>query len=289
MTDHAFVTMDVFTDVPFGGNQLAIFPHSAELSTDTMQAIAGEMNISETIFIIDRPGKHPLIRIFTPKAELPFAGHPLVGAAIFLAEHSGRETVTMDVQAGVVTATATAGPTGIEATIRVPQAPVRGSSLEREPAATLLGLPLDELPFEPVTYSAGVPYTFIPVGSRTSLAAIRFNNSIWSAAYKDSWAPAIFALTVEDWRRSDDAYGRMFAPGIGITEDSATGSAAAALAGLLAEKQGRDGPQRWTLYQGEDMGRPSRISVLANVTGGIVEEVSISGTAVPMTKGQLRI
>ena len=290
MHDHPFVTMDVFTDRRFGGNQLAIFPQGDALTSEEMQLIAAELNISETIFLLPGSrGTDTHVRIFTPKAELPFAGHPLIGAAIYLAGVTGRDHVEMHVAAGKVCATVEQDRAGrAQATLIVPSQPERGPRVELAAAADVLGLSPHQIPFAPETYSAGIPYTFVPLVDRAALSAIKFDITTWSEWFKNSWAPAIFAFTMEDWSSSADVHGRMFAPGIGISEDPATGSAAAALAGLLARLQRvQSNETAWTLYQGEQMGRPSRIGVALSRTATGDATVRITGGAVEVIRGTL--
>jgi trans-2,3-dihydro-3-hydroxyanthranilate isomerase len=290
MHDHPFVTMDVFTDRRFGGNQLAIFPQGDVLTPDEMQVIAAELNISETIFLLPGSGDTDTrVRIFTPRAELPFAGHPLIGAAIYLSGVSGRDSVEMSVAAGKVTARVTHGNAGpAEATLVVPSQPERGPRAELAAAADVLGLSTHQVAFAPETYSAGIPYTFVPLVDRAALSEISFDVTTWSECFKNSWAPAIFAFTMQDWSSSADVHGRMFAPGIGISEDPATGSAAAALAGLFARLQRVQSKETaWTLYQGEDMGRPSRIDMAVSRSPSGDVTIRITGGAVEVIRGTL--
>ena len=276
---HDFVTLDVFTDRPFGGNPLAIFPKGDGIDTATMQAIAGELNLSETVFIThpDRQ-KTPCVRIFTPKVELPFAGHPLVGAAIFLAEEAGMATgaeIIMETAAGTIHADVQrqAGPAG-----------------SAEDAAATLGIALDDLAFAPAAYSAGVPYFFVPVVSRTLLSRVTLDLAHWTRSFRDAWASAIFVYTMDDWTHGGEIYGRMFGPGVGIPEDPATGSAAAALAGVLRDIQRLDaGESEWIVHQGEDMGRTSLIRIEASVSAGVVTQAKIGGTAVRRIEGTMQL
>lgn len=294
MTEHPFLTMDVFTDRRFGGNPLAIFPRADDIPSTSMQAIAAELNLSETVFVTrgdDDAG--PRVRIFTPKVELPFAGHPLVGTAIHLAgkDHSAT-SVAMTVHAGTVHATVKRREDGMsEAAITAPHLPVAGPDPSLADAAAVLSISRKEIAFSPRAYSAGVPYAFIPVASREVLSRVTLDPSVWSARFKTSWAPALFPFSMEEWKTGREVHGRMFAPGIGINEDPATGSAAAALAGLLAELQTptTSDDARWTLFQGDDMGRPSRIGIDAEIVDGQVAVARIFGTAVDVFSGTLRL
>lgn len=290
--EHSFVTMDVFAEHRFGGNQLAIFPDTDDLDTETMQAIACELNLSETIFITrPKASRNHHVRIFTPKVELPFAGHPLVGAAIYLSMQENTGEIAMEVRAGTVRATVGRKNGRPEAAIAVPQLPEPGPASQLADAAAVLSLPAAEIAFPPAAYSAGVPYTFVPLKSRDALTRSVLDHGVWRAKFRASWAPAIFALTMEDWTSGKDIHGRMFAPGIGISEDPATGSAAAAMAGLLVQLQGppADGTCKWTLYQGEDMGRPSQIAIETELRNGLINAARIRGTAVEVVRGTMQI
>ena len=292
---HNFVTLDVFTDRPFGGNPLAIFPKGDGIDAATMQAIAGELNLSETVFIMhpDRK-KTPCVRIFTPKVELPFAGHPLVGAAIFLAEEAGMAAGTeiiMETAAGTIHADVQRQAGALaRALVTAPQAPVAGPAGSAEAAAATLGIALDDLAFAPAASSAGVPYFFVPVVSRTLLSRVTLDLAHWTRSFRDAWASAIFVYTMDDWTHGGEVHGRMFGPGVGIPEDPATGSAAAALAGVLRDIQRLDaGESEWIVHQGEDMGRPSAIRIEATVSAGVVTQARIGGTAVRRIEGTIRL
>ncbi|TEA78848.1 PhzF family phenazine biosynthesis protein [Allopusillimonas ginsengisoli] len=291
----AFITMDVFTDRRFGGNPLAIFPNAAALSTEAMQQIAMEMNLSESVFIISRGDTPiPLIRIFTPKVELPFAGHPTVGTALFLAaqpDANGLSTLILETKSGLVQAEIFTSAEGLQhARITAPQPPRKGSAPSADVCSAFLSLPSSALAFDPIAYSAGVPYVLVPLKSRAHLAQAAPDLSIWTAQLKQCWASAVYALWMDDWESGRVVHARMFGPGVGILEDPATGSAAVALAGWLAEKQGLiDGEREWLIHQGDDMGRPSRLTIRAVVASGECVSVHVSGTAVTLTTGTMQL
>lgn len=292
--NHRFVTLDVFTEVPFGGNPLAIFPEAEGISETAMQTIAAELNLSETVFVTDAAGAEPRLRIFTPKAELPFAGHPTVGTAIFLAgmRPAGSESsLLMQTRSGPVGARIRVRDDGCkEALITVPRLPAAGSAPGLEAAAATLGLRPDELAAAPVAYEAGVPFTFVQVADRECLARTRLDSGRWAATFGKAWAPQLYVVSMEDRERGREVHARMFAPALGITEDPATGAAAAALAGVLHDLQRPgDGEATWIIHQGEDMGRPSRIVLEASVAGGRLAQVRLGGTAVPMSEGVLHL
>ena len=291
--NHRFVTLDVFTDVPFGGNPLAIFPEAEGIAEAAMQTIAAELNLSETVFVTDAAGPTPRLRIFTPRAELPFAGHPTVGTAIFLAgmrSDAGEPSLLMETRSGPVRAMIHTRDDGRkEALISVPRLPAAGAAPGPDAVAATLGLRSDQLVAAPVAYEAGVPFTFVRVADRDCLARARVDSGRWTTTFSNAWAPQLYVVFMEDWQQGREIHARMFAPALGIAEDPATGAAAAALAGMLYELQRPvDGEIAWFIHQGEDMGRPSRIVLEARVSGGGLAEVRLGGTAVPMSEGTLR-
>jgi trans-2,3-dihydro-3-hydroxyanthranilate isomerase len=155
----------------------------------------------------------------------------------------------------------------------------------------MLGLSSAELAgFEPVAYSAGVPFHFLAVRSPDVLARVALDLQAWRAELADSAAPHVVALAMDDWAHGREIEMRMFAPLMGIAEDPATGAAAAALAGLLVDRQRtEDGTHRWTIRQGEAMGRPSTINLTVDVAAGRPQAVRVGGTAVIVGRGSLRM
>lgn len=291
---HRFVTLDVFTEVPFGGNPLAIFPEAEGIAEAAMQTIAAELNLSETVFVTDAAGPEPRLRIFTPRAELPFAGHPTVGTAIFLADMrpAGAESgLLMQTRSGPVGARIRVRNDGRkEALITVPRLPAAGAAPGLGDVAATLGLRPDALVADPLAYEAGVPFTFVQVADRECLARVRLDSGRWTATFGTAWASQLYVVSMEDWERGREVHARMFAPALGIAEDPATGAAAAALAGMLHDLQRPgDGEITWIIHQGEDMGRPSRIVLEASVADGKLIQVRLGGTAVPMSEGVLRL
>ncbi len=294
MPDLDFVTMDVFTDRPFGGNPLAIVPRAEGLDDRTMQSIAREFNLSETVFFLPgSDGADADIRIFTPFVELPFAGHPTVGAAAYLAgERGGRASrMTLRTRLGLVEAEASRlGDRLLESLISAPRLPARASAPDRETAAALLGLAPDEVVRDPAGWHTGQPFTFVPLKSRDALARSALDAVRWNKVRAEPWAGCLYPFSMADWQSGDIIHARMFGPGVGIAEDPATGGAATALAGLLCDWQDKaDGAWTWTIHQGEEMGRPSRIGLEVDVRDGKPASVRLRGTVVPMTTGVLSL
>lgn len=289
-----FITMDVFTDQRFGGNPLAIFPQADGLDETTMQRIAAEMNLSETVFLHSGPDSAvSSLRIFTPKSELPFAGHPTVGAAIYLAEEAGLregDTLTMQTIAGSVAAHIRQHGAGLTlAEITAPQVPQTRPAASIEQCAAAISLQPSQIPHAPRICDAGNPFTVIPVDHRETLSRAKLDQAAWAAGPGATDAAKLFIVTMEDWQRGNTIHARMFAPSIGIAEDPTTGSAAVALAAMLNEVQSlADGPHHWRIHQGDDMGRPSVMALRAEVRGGKVASAHVGGTAVRVIKGTLR-
>ena len=305
MTDIPFVTYDVFTQTPFGGNPLAVFPDARGIDPGLMQTIAREFNLSETVFVtpVDGAPLRRAVRIFTPGAELAFAGHPTVGCAIALAElgafpwPEGEPAldITLEERAGPVPVRIERRPgRAPHATLTAPRLPERGpDGPDAAGLARVLGLPADFLSpaLAPACWSAGVRFCIVPLRDADALASIALDLGAWRALMADAWAPSPFAVVIEDARRGREIRARMFAPALGIAEDPATGAAAAALAGYLAAltDMPKHGTMAWTIRQGEEMGRPSRIALEADFAGGHLAAVRLGGAAVLMTRGTLRL
>lgn len=301
MPRYRFLTTDVFTDRVFGGNPLAVFPQADNLTTDQMQRTAGELNLSETVFVFppDRPDHTARLRIFTPRAELPFAGHPTVGTAFVLASigriplTGARTAVVLEEGVGPVAVSIAARdgrPTAAQLTAA--RLPELGPAVPgREDSAAVLSLGVSDLADgrAPRGASCGVPYFFIPLRDRAALARARLDRAVWDRAFSSAWAPHLFPYTL-DAGDSADVRARMFAPALGIVEDPATGSAAAAMAGLLAPQLPDSGRVlRFVIDQGVEMGRPSRMEVEADRDGTAISAVRVGGASVLVSEGTMEI
>ena len=300
---YRFVTADVFTDRIFAGNPLAVLPDARALSTEQMQRIAVEFNLSETAFVLppnDRAHTRRL-RIFTPGTELPFAGHPTIGTAVILAsigdvplagdetritfeEGAGPVPVTIRARAGrVESAQLTAAMTPERMGVDLPGAGdiARALSLEE---SDLLG---DA--FAPEAWTAGVPFLFVALRDLHALGRARVEPSAWDAVAARTGIGEIYLFTMDvDSGAGADVRARMFAPGLGVAEDPATGGAAAAFAGYLGVRTRlRDGPARWVVHQGVEMGRPSRLEVEAEKRDGNVVAARVAGAAVLVSEGTI--
>jgi trans-2,3-dihydro-3-hydroxyanthranilate isomerase len=289
---YRYLTCDVFTNRRFGGNQLAVLLDAEGLDTAAMQAIAAEFNYSETTFVLPPldPANLARVRIFTPRFEMPFAGHPTVGTALALAwdgrTPSGNEFV-LEENAGPVQVRLSQGEGGsMAAEFTAPQLPSHSSGVAAQPIASALGLAASDLIITsglPRAASCGVPFLLVELASTEALGrAVLHDERIPEAAE----AKGVFLFvrgSAEDRVRA-----RMFAPGAGIVEDSATGSAAAALAGYLGGRPGlAEGWHGWDIHQGVEMGRASQMATRARRQGEKVVEVRVGGTAVPVMEGTL--
>ncbi|MEK0085624.1 PhzF family phenazine biosynthesis protein [Benzoatithermus flavus] len=293
---YRFVTCDVFTDRPFGGNQLAVLPDAEGLDTARMQAIAAEFNYSETTFVLppEDPAHLARVRIFTPRAELPFAGHPTVGTALVLA-WAGRTpsngSFVLEEGAGPVPVTiGLLDEAPASAEFAAPAPPEHGEPLAATPLATALGLGESEIVAAhglPCIASCGTPFLLAELASLDALARARLGAG---SDLPEIAATGLFLFTRVTGDATVDLRARMFAPAHGIPEDPATGSAAAALAGFLAGRPDLpEGWHAWRIAQGVEMGRPSLIEARVRRQGGRVAEVRIGGRAVPVMEGTIEV
>lgn len=283
-----YYLLDVFTDEPFTGNPLAVFLDTGELTTRTMQALANELNLAETVFLGAAVGpNHYPMRIFTPTRELPFAGHPTVGTAHLLAELNlinRAQDVVLQPPIGELLVSYEQG----RATFKTAQpAKLTSSSIEHTTAATLLGLENHQVIGKPVISSYGLPFHLIELTDRDALESISISTATWSSAVMTSSAEQVYLYVKAPLENAGiEIRSRMFCMHASICEDPATGSAAAALTGYLASSQ--PNPLRCTIHQGVEMGRPSIIHTAAN---GEIEPgfVTVGGNAVVVGQGVFKV
>lgn len=262
-----YAILDVFSDKPLAGNPLSVVLDAAGLSDGEMQAIAAEFNLSETVFVLppERPVHTAAVRIFTPRHELPFAGHPTVGTAILLAMERLKEgegvvesVIILEekvgpVRCGVFVPGARHGHAAFDAP-RAPEAVV--APLDVEMLASALGLRPTEIGFEnhaPSIFSAGAPYAFVPVRDLDALARAKVNAERWSAALGEA-SHAMYLYSRATVAAGNQFRARCFAPGAGIAEDPATGGAAAAFPGVILRfDQPPAGTHEYVIEQGFEM------------------------------------
>jgi len=298
-----FSTLDVFTDRPFGGNPLAVFCDQPELPTALMQNIARELNLSETVFIVPPRDARAVrrLRIFTPATELPFAGHPTIGAAHVLVD-SGIANIpgstgefALELEVGLVPINVTRrekGPPFLQLTAaKLPT--TQSTPPSRADLARLLTLEERDIVADrdfAQFFSCGVPYLFVPVRNREVLGNARPDSAVWATVLGNAWGSAAYVFCRDPELPGSSVRARMFAPEFGIIEDPATGSAAAAFGGYLAAREpAGTGTLRWVVEQGFEMGRPSILHVEVDTANGKVTAVRVGGTAVRMSEGGLAI
>jgi len=288
----SFHTCDVFTDARFGGNPLAVVHEATGLSDLQMQAIAREFNYSETVFVLppSNPNHQARVRIFTPMREVPFAGHPTVGTAFVLATASpelrAADRVVLEENVGPVTVEVQRDATGVKScrftAPRLPQAGPQGPP--RDALAAMLGLAASQVLDSSEFWSCGNSFLVVPLSSVDALQRCRLDLTVWAGVLEGFESKHVYpvAHAGSAWRV------RMFAPDAGVPEDPATGSAAAAFAGWLASYAPQAARRsQYTLLQGEEIGRPSRIDLGIDTDGDRVVEVRVGGASVMVSEGTL--
>jgi trans-2,3-dihydro-3-hydroxyanthranilate isomerase len=274
-----YVVCDVFTEQALTGNQLAVFTDARKLDTSTMQALAREMAFSESVFVVPaEQGGHARIRIFTPTRELAFAGHPTLGTAFVLGEPMQVSEVRLETGAGIVPVRLEReGPRVVFGRMQQPLPRVEAVP-DPAPIFEALGVAGSELPVE--LYDNGARHLYVALASAEALA--RLAPDLRALARVAEACVNVFAPAGPRWKT------RAFAPGFGVDEDPATGSAAGPLAVHLA-RHGRIGfGEEIEIEQGAELGRPSRL--YARVDGGRerVERVEVGGAAVVVARGEFR-
>lgn len=302
--DFAFHTLDVFTERRLTGNPLAVVLDADGLADEAMPAIAREFNLSETVFVQRpaNPAHSARVRIFTPSSEVPFAGHPTIGAAVLLAElktanlaGSQDALIALEEKIGLVRVGVRLRPgRPAFAEFDAPKLPEEGGvlpSLERLSAA--VGLIPSEIVFanhRPSRFTAGLNFAFLPVASMAAIVKARVNARNWETAITAEDFIGAFLYTRETVHTTASFHARMFAPDVGVPEDPATGSAAAAFAGVLNKFDApTDGFHKRIIEQGYEMGRPSQITLSLEVERGKLTVVRIGGSAVRVTEGRISV
>jgi trans-2,3-dihydro-3-hydroxyanthranilate isomerase len=271
-----FVVADVFTDVPFAGNQLAVFTDARGIPEEQLQPLAREINFSETVFVYPAAGDgHARIRIFTPALELPFAGHPVLGTAFVLGGPLQLEELLLETGAGVISVRLERDGSGVVFG-RMRQPAVTAEAYEQsDELLALLGVEHSGLPVE--LYRQGPGHVYVELESAGAVAALRPD---FAALLELSpYGTACFARDGQHWKA------RVFVPAHGVGEDPATGSAAGPLALHLA-RHGRIGlGDEIEIRQGEELGRPSTLYAVARSP----EEAEVGGSAVIVARGEFRL
>jgi len=299
-----FVTLDVFTDRMFGGNPLAVLPDARGLTAEQMQAIAREFNYSETTFVLPPESEDNTrkVRIFTRMSEIPFAGHPNVGTAVALArlnllgEVVASQRILFEEGAGVVSLFLHGNVDKIDAAEFI--APVINQFEDQVPAeeaAKALGLAPDKIVsehHEPCVLSVGVRFLYVELKDLEALAAAEAAQGPVTRISVRRGLDGVFTYVrgADKTQNGVDIRARVFAPVHGVMEDPATGSANAGLANLLASLNPEpDATLEWSVAQGIEMGRPSRLHLAAERRAGEVVEVRVTGGAVVVCRGRIDV
>jgi trans-2,3-dihydro-3-hydroxyanthranilate isomerase len=301
---YRYLHLDVFTDTPFEGNQLAVFPEPGGLSTERMQRIAAEMAFSESTFMFppEAAGTDLRMRIFTPREELPMAGHPTIGSTFALAELGviapGRQSFVFGLGVGPTPVSLEWKQGRLDFAWMTQQLPtVIGSVRDRQALAAALGLsPSDmsgDLPVEAI--SCGVPFVFAPLVTRAAVDTVTITRGAYAACLAAAGIPElpIFLFTRERGTSAGEeaVYSRMLAPGFGIAEDPATGGASGPLGCYLSAHNllSQDELQHFVSLQGVAMGRPSRIHISIEHRNSGISRVRVGGRSVLVGEGTLRV
>ncbi len=278
---HRYLLLDVFTRTPLEGNQLAVFPDGQGISPSDMQGLARELKLSESVFVLpaSADGAEVAVRIFTPSAELPFAGHPVLGTAIVVGSALGRERVTLETGAGPVSVTLSAGE-GRARSGWMRQPIPTWAPYEREGELLgVLGVEGSGLPVE--VYENGPRHVFVELESEQAVGELR--PDLGALEGLGEIGVSCFAGSVGNWKT------RMFAPGLGVPEDPATGSAAGPLVLHLCRHGRIEFGAEIEISQGTEIARPSLLLACAQGSAEQIESVQVGGSAVIVGRGELLI
>ena len=297
MKSYKYYICDVFTDSRFSGNQLAVIPKASGLNDKQMQKIAREFNFSETTFVF--PTNSSLnrnVRIFTPYEELPFAGHPNIGTAFVLAHDSDSKDIKAPT---ILNFDELAGPVEVKifydeknalaCELKAPERFSLGKSISISEIAAILSLDERDININthmPIEASVGLKFTIVNLNSIHALRRIKINSFKLNALNDFEVSTNIHCYYLDKNTQCINA--RMFAPDLGVREDPATGSANCALAGLLGHLEEIEaGVFSWTINQGIEMGRPSRLNARVLKADGEVTDVWIAGNSILVSEGEI--
>lgn len=291
-----YLLLDVFTTERMKGNPLAVVQRADGLLDDEMQSIAREFNLSETVFLTKPHAERntSAVRIFTPSVELPFAGHPTVGASVVLGLQHKLTAVRIEEKIGLITALVERiGKRCGNARFALPRLPAEaGNPPEAAAAARALGIEPDAIgcgPYRPAVYSAGVVFYLIPVRNAAVLREVRPDSPHWERTFPLGHH-SVYVFTETPDEAGNDFGARMFSPGMGLGEDPGTGAAAAALIGLIGRNAlFAEGQAEYVLRQGHEMGRPCRIVLQLRKENDILTHGGIGGDAIIIGEGEIDI
>ena len=293
---YAFHIVDVFSSTPFGGNQLAVLPDAAGISAEGMQKIAREFNFGETTFVLPKndPANTCRVRIFSPRAELDFAGHPTIGTAcaLVMKQHvplSDPMRLVLEENIGPVMVDVAQRNGGFHGTLTL-SAKIEAPTGAPSPTALAAVLSIEPAEVSQVFFAGvGLPFCFARLKSNEAVDRAAINRAVWAATLARAWSPNLFFFAGNP-RNGGKLYARMCAPALGVEEDPATGSACAALVGAMASKPDFGGTTyRLSVQQGVSMGRRSDIEAEARKSEGIVTSVSVGGATVYIASGEIEV
>jgi trans-2,3-dihydro-3-hydroxyanthranilate isomerase len=293
---YVFHIVDVFSSTPFGGNQLAVLPDAVGISTEGMQQIAREFNFGETTFVLPKkdPANTYRVRIFTPRTELDFAGHPTVGTAcaLVMKQHqplSDPIRLILEENIGPVTVDVAERNGGFHGTLTL-SGKIEIPNGAPSPADLAAVLSIEPAEVSQVFFAGvGVPFCFAQLSSNQAVDRAVINRAAWAATLSPAWSSNVFFFA-GNLRDGGKLYARMCAPGLGVEEDPATGSACAALVGAMASKPDFGGmAYRLWIRQGVSMGRPSEIEAEGRKSGGVVTSVSVGGATTYIASGEIDV
>jgi trans-2,3-dihydro-3-hydroxyanthranilate isomerase len=297
-----YLHLDVFTDRPFEGNQLAVFPEPHGLNTELMQRIAKEMAFSETTFIFPpERGGDVRMRIFTPGEELPMAGHPTIGSTFALAIEgvipNGRDRFVFELGVGPTPVSLEWGAAELEFAWMTQGLPTFGAVVtDRDAFAAAVGLAardlIEGLPVQSV--SCGVPFLFVPLATRAAVDEAAIDRKALAKCADAAGVgdlPVFFFTQERSGEGTETVYSRMLAPGFGIAEDPATGGASGPLGSYLLHHRlvTPETARRMLSLQGVAMGRPSRIHISIDSDGDRITRVRVGGVSVLVGRGDLSV
>jgi trans-2,3-dihydro-3-hydroxyanthranilate isomerase len=298
-----YLHLDVFTDRPFEGNQLAVYPQPpADIPTERMQRIAAEMNFSETTFVFPRERSGDVkMRIFTPSSELPIAGHPTIGTTFALARERvierGRAEFVFELPIGLTPVSLEWSAEGLSfAWMTQPLPSFEAVMADRAAFAAAVGIGNGDLADFPIqVVSCGVPFTFVPLRTRAAVDRVSIDRRALARTYEQAGRPELptfFFTTDRTGARGDETvYSRMLAPSFGIVEDPATGSASGPLGCYVLHHRIVSAAEARSMVslQGVAMKRPSRISIAIESAGDAIARVRVGGKSVLVGEGTLLV
>ena len=275
-----YVIADVFTDAPFGGNQLAVFTDARDIPEEWLQKLTREFNFSETVFVYPpEAGGHVRLRIFTPAAEIPFAGHPVIGAAFVLAGPLQLEQIVLETGVGNIPVNVEREGPRISFGWMEQPTPSVAAFAETTQLLDVLGAPEPALPVE--LYDNGLEHVMVKL---SDVAAVRgLAPDMARLAAMSHLGTSCFAGSGTEFVT------RMFAPAFGVPEDPATGSAAGPLACHLVRHGLVEPDVEITISQGEQVGRPSELTAIVRGTPAAIEQVVVGGSAVVVARGEFKL